>query len=406
MQMLQIAGGTYLENCSEPEPSRSDFYGSGGRAAACLAQLASEITLNTYISLGQIENLEALAATFGFKISTLETPATCSFTYLHGLSTPTIEPAIGAITPSPSRHIEAENILRFGMLEGDAVVSGERVVYDPQSPRNPRPFGENGSIAKHLAFVANAHEAKLLTRETTVERMSRVLMTEHGAEVAVIKRGPFGASVTTSDGLALVPAHKTNRVWPSGSGDVFSAVFAYCWATLRNDPVEAAQRASLAASYYCSGQPLPIPADFETITSRHPIVGNESAVANCVVYLAGPFFTLAQRWLVNETRTILDRFGVKVFSPLHDVGHGSASEVAPADIEALNRSSAVIALIDGLDSGTLFEIGYARAKDIPVVAFVQNECDSDLKMLEGTHCTITNDFVSAIYNTIWAAIAT
>ena len=108
--------------------------------------------------------------------------------------------------------------------------------------------------------------------------------------------------------------------------------------------------------------------------------------------------------MVNEVRTILHKFGAKVFSPLHDVGHGSASEVAPADIEVLNSSSAVLALIDGLDSGTLFEIGYARAKDIPVVAFVQNECDSDLKMLEGTHCTIINDLVSAIYNTIWAAI--
>ena len=42
-----------------------------------------------------------------------------------------------------------------------------------------------------------------------------------------------------------------------------------------------------------------------------------------------------------------------VFSPVHDVGPGPASEVAPVDIEQLRECDVVFAILDGLDSGTL-----------------------------------------------------
>jgi len=53
--------------------------------------------------------------------------------------------------------------------------------------------------------------------------------------------------------------------------------------------------------------------------------------------------------------------GLRVFSPYHDVGIGIGKDVAPKDIEALKRSRAVLAIIDGVDTGTIFEVGYARA---------------------------------------------
>lgn len=97
--------------------------------------------------------------------------------------------------------------------------------------------------------------------------------------------------------------------------------------------------------------------------------------------------------------------GLSVFSPLHDVGYGSASEVVPADIKGIESSDVVFAILDGLDTGTVFEIGYARALGKPVIAFVQNEAEVNLKMLVGTGCEIVDDFASAIYRTAWAAIA-
>jgi nucleoside 2-deoxyribosyltransferase len=113
---------------------------------------------------------------------------------------------------------------------------------------------------------------------------------------------------------------------------------------------------------------------------------------------------MAQRRLVNEARRALAQQGIAVFSPLHDVGHGSADEVVPADLDALRDCAAVFAIVDGVDAGTLFEVGYATARGTPVVAFVQNEHAEALKMLEGSDCTICDDFTSAVYRTVWAAL--
>lgn len=92
---------------------------------------------------------------------------------------------------------------------------------------------------------------------------------------------------------------------------------------------------------------------------------------------------------------------IKVFSPLHDVGFGVPSEVATMDLKALDQSSVLFAVLDGLDPGTLFEAGYASAKEIPTIAFVQNEASGSLTMLEGTNCLFENDLTTAIYRTYW-----
>ena len=95
----------------------------------------------------------------------------------------------------------------------------------------------------------------------------------------------------------------------------------------------------------------------------------------------------------------------EVFSPLHDVGMGRAHDVAPKDIEGLKVSRAVLALVDGLDAGTLFEIGYARSLGRPVVVLAQSTPEEPLKMLTGTSCEVVADFVTALYRAAWAARA-
>jgi nucleoside 2-deoxyribosyltransferase len=121
------------------------------------------------------------------------------------------------------------------------------------------------------------------------------------------------------------------------------------------------------------------------------------------IYLAGPFFNIAQKWLVEESRAALMGMGLKVFSPLHDVGLGTAREVAPRDIAALKVSRVVLALVDGIDPGTIFEIGYARSLGKPVVVLAESTADEPLKMLVGTECDIVADFVSAVYRAAWTA---
>ena len=64
----------------------------------------------------------------------------------------------------------------------------------------------------------------------------------------------------------------------------------------------------------------------------------------------------------------------------------------------------VLALCDGLDAGTLFEVGYAVKKGLPVVAFSEQTSDEAMKMLYGTGCKVFRDFTSAIYNAQWEAL--
>ena len=109
--------------------------------------------------------------------------------------------------------------------------------------------------------------------------------------------------------------------------------------------------------------------------------------------------------MIDEARAALFDVGLEVFSPVHDVGFGDPDKVAAADLSALERCDAVFAVVEGLDSGTLFEAGYARARGIPVVAYVENEKQGDLLMLQGSGCRIFTDFVSAIYHTAWDAFA-
>lgn len=74
------------------------------------------------------------------------------------------------------------------------------------------------------------------------------------------------------------------------------------------------------------------------------------------------------------------------------------------DLEGLDGYDVVFAVCDGLDAGTLVEVGYAVAKKIPVVAFPQVERDDDLTMLIGTDCSVQRDLVTAVYHAAWTAL--
>jgi nucleoside 2-deoxyribosyltransferase len=95
--------------------------------------------------------------------------------------------------------------------------------------------------------------------------------------------------------------------------------------------------------------------------------------------------------------------GLTVFSPYHDVGHGSPEDVASLDMQAIQRCDLIFAIGDGMDSGTLFEVGFARSLGKPVVFYSESPEAMRQKMLTGSDCDIVADYVSAIYRTVWAA---
>jgi hypothetical protein len=384
---MHVAGGVYFERCLFPPWNQ--LYGSAGRAAALISQTGTPVTLHSYASTIGADSLQTVAATYGFQTSLRESPVTYAFDYVHPLAEPRIIPDSPS-TLLPAITLREDVVLRFGMIEGDVVVRARVAVYDPQSAFSPVPFETNGSSAERLGVIMNAYEASRITGKTAADdALTDLLRT---AEVAVIKNGGDGVLIGTAGTRRKISAFQANRAFTIGSGDVFSAAFAYFWAIDGKDPFDAAELASLAVAAYIESRTLPLLDDGLRIPTRSVIeldIGSK-------IYLAGPFFNLPQRWLVTEARSLLGALGMAVLSPLHDVGVGEAQDVAPRDIAMLKECDKVFAILDGSDEGTLFEVGYARAMQKPVICYTQTLTEEQLKMFSGTNCTILDDFASAI----------
>lgn len=95
------------------------------------------------------------------------------------------------------------------------------------------------------------------------------------------------------------------------------------------------------------------------------------------IYLAGPLFSEAeQNWLKNFQNELRER-GYNVLWPyeifdqkeVKTWGKDTARKIMECCRDALLTCDIVVALLDGtqVDDGTSWEIGYACAKDIPVV---------------------------------------
>lgn len=395
-----VVGGVYGERCVVP--TWRQVFGSGGRASAAVSSLCQKVELQSYCSSPRIGDAQATLAAFGVTFIPTESDVSVDFHYFHPLSRPEMipPPALLDVQNSSPINVSGSVVLRFGMVEGDAIVDAETAVYDPQSGLNPVHFRKNGSQAKRLALVLNAAEALLLSGDESREAAARTLIDMEDAEVVVIKGGAVGATVWTRNGLtASVPAYCSDRVFKIGSGDVFSGAFAYWWGECGLPAAQAADLASRSAAWYCNTKRLPLP-PAEVLQSLKPVpIGKPGRI-----YLAGPFFDLGQRWVVEEALDALTMMNVDVFSPLHEVGFGPAEAVAQADLSGLEGCDAVFAIINGSDPGTLFEIGYARDRNIPVVAFAEDVQQRDLTMLIGSGCRIVSDFSSAIYHALWASM--
>lgn len=393
-----IVGGTYDEICFEPR--WEEKYGSGLRACRVINSIDPKLHIdfhtfgndNTKLFLSQ---LNKIFSSIGSNVTQIE--KTVTFYYDYPLITPRIYPRLDTIEKSKNLiDVEGGDILFFGMIEGNAQIKAKRVVYDPQSPTNPIPFSKTQSSTEKLAIVVNYGEATKLAKCCDIENIKKYFLQEEKADVLVLKMGPMGAIVIdVSEGKEeRITVYKTRQVWPIGSGDTFAAAFAYYWFA-NESAIEAAKKASKLTAIFCNTKNF----DFQSSITLEEL--NIVKTPHSKIYLAGPFFTFAERWLIDQIRSCLINMGLSVFSPWHDVGHGIASEVVSKDLEGLEHAKLVFAIIDGLDSGTLFEVGYAIKKKIPVIAYVENETDESIKMLEGTGCIIEKDLTTAIYKTYW-----
>lgn len=403
--MIHIIGGVYQETCLHP--SWNEIFGSGGRAASAIAKIGGQAALHSHIAKDFELPIQTRAALEGFNIknhkSSSDKIEPIYFEYNHALSTPYF-PLV--TEQNKCIKLSEDMVIQFGMMECDVTVNAEYAVYDPQNVRAPKPFNASGSKAKNLAIVLNIYEANVFCSKENQEpsKLVKQISDKFNAAVVIIKMGALGALVYEKNTVSHVPAFKTENVWKIGSGDNFVAQFGFQWMEKRRSVTEAALLASKATAFYCSNRGFPSEDQLnnydvkEIKPSKRYLKGYKPTV-----YLAGPFFNLNQLWLVNQARMNLISMGLNVFSPYHNVGRGSADDVVEKDIEGIKNCDILWAIGDGLDSGTIFEIGYAKAINKPVIIYSETLSEQDIKMMEGTNCELCNDYVTSIYRTLWAA---
>ena len=328
--VLEIAGGIYRELCEIP-PWNAEL-GSGGRAAAAVSALSPGSTLHTYARNPTSAGIGALEA-LGIRVRAHASNVAVAFAYFHTLSRPHIEPPLNKLGRNPPIQVSGDTVLRFGFLEGDAVVDAKRAVYDPQTSAHPQAFKSNGSSASELAIVLNEVELRTMTKRDDLRLGAERMMQAERAAVIVVKRGPLGAAVFERDGVVThVPAYRSERVFKIGTGDIFSAVFTVHWGEARLPAAYAADMASRSVAAYCARPQLPL--RFEATDHLQPILGSSPGP----ILLESATNTVGRRYVFEEARFQLVELGAQVISPAS----------APGILEGGVAPAAVLVLADGI----------------------------------------------------------
>jgi hypothetical protein len=382
---MHIAGGIYRELCEVPTWNAE--LGSGGRAAATVSSLSPETILHTY---ARNPNSPGIASLRELGVDVIAQPSSTgvAFAYFHPLSRPHIEPPVGQIPQQPAIKVSGATTLRFGFLEGDVIVTGKCAIYDPQTSNDPQPFGANGSTVSSLALVMNELELRTMAGTEDVTVGAQRAMQAQGAAVIVVKAGTSGAFVF-EDGreAARVPAYSSKRVFKIGTGDVFSAVFAYEWGEAGRPASEAADLASRSVAAYCAAPRLPLPAD---AIDGLEAIGTSSPGS---ILLEGAVDTLGRRYVMEEARFCLSELGATVICPRLD---GSAEGDYP------DPPDAILVIAGGAIAEMSQRARRAHATGVPIVVLAEQDADRSFEDL--ARAKHTDDFASALYFAVWAAI--
>lgn len=394
--MIQVVGGIYRE--IDYDDISIEIYGSGFRASKFLLENKCETHFNTVGNNNIIVYLKENQKVYdNFTFECKEYDETITFKYSFSLDYPTILPNLLNIAKVENLNINSENIIAFGILEVDYTLSGNKIVYDPQTPIKPKKFSEFGK-AEELVYIVNKNEAFSIASSENIEEIKNYFFNSEQAKAFIIKDGPFGAILYLKDKEVKIPSYITSNVYKIGSGDIFTSSFGFYWIEKGLSLEESAIYASRSTAIYCDKQ---VYVDTSILNTFDYVEFNNQTIAEKQVYLASPFFSISELILIDKVRSAFLSLGIKVFSPFHDIGLGDEISIAKKDLEGIEKSDIIFCVLDNFDSGTLIESGYSLAKGKKIIGYHRTCSDSDLLMLKPANILFYRHLTTAIYQTIW-----
>ncbi len=395
--MINVIGGTYRE--INYDDVSMEIFGSGFRCAKYLIENKNEVTFTTSGNNETKNFLKENQKVYpNLRIECNTYDELITFKYCFDLDEPSIYPNLLNISKTEKWKTKGDNVIAFGMIESDYEINCKRAVYDPQTSIKPRKFSEIG-IAEELIYIINRNEAYSISSSKEIGDIKTYFFENEKANAFIIKNGPYGATLYTKFEEIAIPCYLTENVHKIGSGDIFTASFGHYWLSKNLSIKEASLLASKSTAIYCDKKAY---IDYTNNLEFEYEEFEASNLSEKQVYLASPFFALSELILVDKIRDALLSFGVKVFSPFHDIGLGEATSIAKKDIEGIKNSDVIFAVLDNLDPGTLIESGFSMAHNKKIIGYHRTCNENHLLMLKSGDLATSGSLTTAIYHTIWS----
>ncbi len=374
---MEIVGGFYREMSLVPEIDQ--MFGSGGRAAAILSEITSDVILHTYTD--NDSDIAEFEKKYAIKVKKYRRDDPISFSYFHPLSTPHISKSENF---QPSIKVSGEVVLRFGLIEGDAVVDANRVVFDPQTWKQKAIYSINGSKANNLVIVLNELELAHSTSANNLIAQAQELLELNKAEAIVVKRGVKGCFVLEKNGNNFsIPSYLSNKVTKIGTGDVFSAIFAFYWGVKKERPSLAAELASKNVACFCESGGVDL--DYQKIDKLIPINFESFQPVTIFADQTG----LGKRYILEEAKYLLLQFGI-------------TAQVEDSLDNLANYKNPILIL--GETFRNLIAIENQLKKNKSKIVVFDTSCDDWFTGYSTPeNVTLVQDFTSAIYQIAWAS---
>ncbi|MCW6125701.1 nucleoside 2-deoxyribosyltransferase [Lactiplantibacillus plantarum] len=106
------------------------------------------------------------------------------------------------------------------------------------------------------------------------------------------------------------------------------------------------------------------------------------------IYLAGPWFTEGQPERLAKIEKLMDELELTYYSPrldgidlTPDATEADRNAVFTDNVDHLKRAKLIVAVVDGFDTGTIWETGTAYGLDIPVAYYSETLADGTFNVM-------------------------